>query len=106
LSEFRISAEEVIISDVENVTELTCVGVTLYPNPFTDKLTFTLAPGCDGDLDYRLYDASGKLLFIATANLVRGQNKSIDIGQDLPAGTYNLYLAYDGQAVQRTIVKM
>jgi hypothetical protein len=106
LSEFRISAEEVIISDVENVTELTCVGVTLYPNPFTDNLTFTLAPGCDGDLDYRLYDASGKLLYIATANLVRGQNKSIDIGQDLPAGTYNLYLAYDGQAVQRTVVKM
>jgi hypothetical protein len=106
LGEFRVSAEEVIISDVDPVTNLTCVDVTLYPNPFTDKLTFTLQPGCSGDLDYRVYDASGKLLLSATTNLVNGQNKSIEIGQDLPAGTYNLYMAYGEQSIQRSIVKI
>jgi hypothetical protein len=106
LSEFRVSAEEVITTDVEPVTNLACIDVTLYPNPFADQLTFTLQPGCSGDLDYRLYDAGGKLLLNATTNLVNGQNKSIDIGRDLPAGTYNLYLAYGGQSIQRSIVKI
>lgn len=106
LSEIKISAEEVIISDVENVADLPCVDVTLYPNPFTDKLTFTLEPGCSGDLTYRLYDASGKIVHNASTSLLNGQNKSIDIGQDLPAGTYNLYLSYDGLAIQRTVVKI
>ena len=106
LSEIKISAEEVIISDIEDVTDLTCVGVTLYPNPFTDKLTFTLEPGCSGDLAYQLYDAAGKIVHSATTDLVNGQNKSIDIGNDLPAGTYNLYITYDGQSIQRTVVKI
>ena len=106
LSEIKISAEEVIISDVEQVEDLSCIAVTLYPNPFADKLTFTLEPGCSGDVTYRLYDASGKIVHNASTNVINGQNKSIDIDQELPAGTYSLYLSYDGQAVQRTVVKI
>jgi hypothetical protein len=40
------------------------------------------------------------------ANLVNGQEKTIEIGRDLPAGAYSLYLEYDGKSVQRSIVKM
>jgi hypothetical protein len=106
LSEIKISAEEVIISDVEKVTELECVSVSVYPNPFADKMTLTLSPGCSGDLRYILYDGLGKMVLSQTANLINGQNKSIDVGQDLPAGAYNLYLEYGGKSTQRSVVKV
>jgi hypothetical protein len=105
-SEIKISAEEVIISDVEPVDQLECVDVTVYPNPFADKMTLTLTPGCSGELRYILYDGLGKIVLNQTASLISGQNKSIDVGQDLPAGTYNLYLQYGGKSTQRSVVKV
>lgn len=106
LSEFRINAEEVIISDVDDVAELECVAVTLYPNPFVEKMTLMLAPGCNGDLHYMLYDALGHELKTDKASLISGQEKSIDIGRDLPAGTYMLHLEFGGLSVNKSIVKM
>lgn len=105
-SEVKISAEEVIISDVEDPIQLQCVAVSIYPNPFADKVTLVLDPGCSGELRYTVYDGLGKTILHQTASLVNGQNKSIELGQDLPAGTYRLYLEYGGQSVQRSIVKM
>lgn len=106
LSEMNVTAEEVIISDVKDLETLACVDVTLYPNPFADQVTMVLSPGCNGELRIIVYDATGKMLSSEKANLVNGQEKSIEIGQELPAGTYSLYLEYDGKAVQRSIVKM
>ena len=105
-SEVKISAEEVIISDVEDPIQLECVAVSVYPNPFADKVTLDLDPGCSGELRYTVYDGLGKTLLFQTASLVNGQKKSIEIGHDLPAGTYRLYLESGGQSVQRSIVKM
>jgi Secretion system C-terminal sorting domain/F5/8 type C domain len=106
LSEMKVNGEEVFISDVEDIATLECVDISIYPNPFAEKMTLGLAAGCSGDLRYTIYDGSGKMIFAATANLVQGQNKTIEIGADLPAGTYRLYLEYGGKAVQRNIVKM
>lgn len=106
LSEIRISAEEVIISDVDDPVDLACVTANLYPNPFTDQVTLSLNPGCSGELRYILYDGLGKMVLNQTASLMQGQDKTIQIGGDLPAGTYNLYLEYGGKAIQRNIVKM
>jgi Secretion system C-terminal sorting domain len=106
LSEMNVDGEEVIISDVEDIATLDCVDVSIYPNPFADQMTLLLSPGCNGDLRFSVYDASGRAVFSEKTSLVNGQEKSIQIGKDLPAGAYRLSLEYGGKTVQRSIIKM
>jgi hypothetical protein len=106
LSEMHVDAEEVIISSVADITELPCLNFSIYPNPFADQMTMVLEPGCSGDLRISIYDGSGKMLTSQTTNLVNGQQKAIEMGRELPAGAYRLYLEYGGKMVQRSIVKM
>lgn len=106
LSEVKVEGELVIISNVEDVVTLECVGVSIYPNPFVEKVTLALSPGCTGDVDVTVFDASGKVVSKHSANLVKGQEKSLEIGQDLPAGAYNLYIQFGGKGMQQSIVKI
>lgn len=107
LSEFRVSGEEVVIvTDVENVAQLECVDISIYPNPFTDKMTMVLKPGCSGDLRYIFYDALGHQIKTDKASLTSGQEKAIDIGHDLPAGTYLLNIEFGGNSINKSIIKM
>ena len=39
LSEIKIEGTEVIISDVDDLASFDCIDVSLYPNPFTDRIT-------------------------------------------------------------------
>ncbi len=106
LSEMRVTGEEVIISDVEDVTTLECVDVKIFPNPFASEMTLDLSSGCSGDLRIIVYDGMGQMISSEKANLVNGQQKSLQIGRDLPAGAYSLYLEYGGKSIQRSIIKM
>lgn len=107
LSEMKVAGEEVeIISDVENVATLECVNVSLYPNPFAEKMTMILTPGCSGDLHVTVYDAAGRMISNETTSLITGQEKSMELGKELPSGSYRLNLEYGGQSVQRTLIKM
>jgi hypothetical protein len=107
LSEMKVAGEEVeIISDVEDVANLECVNVALYPNPFAEKMTMVLTPGCSGDLHVTVYDAAGRMISNETTSLITGQEKSMELGKDLPSGSYRLNLEYGGQSVQRTLIKM
>ena len=107
LSEMKVAGEEVeIISDVEDVKNLECVNISLYPNPFAEKMTMVLTPGCSGDLHVTVYDAAGRMISNEVTSLITGQEKSMELGKDLPSGSYRLNLEYGGQSVQRTLIKM
>ncbi len=106
LSEFRVAGEEVVVTDVNNVAKLECVDVSLYPNPFSDKMTMVLAPGCSGDLHYILYDALGRNIKSDKASLISGQEKEIEIGRDLPAGSYMIHIEFGGKSINKNIIKM
>lgn len=80
-AELKIDAEEVIIDQVENVNNLECVDLTVFPNPFTDYVSMTVSPGCSGDLKYTVYDVNGKMISSAKMNLVPGQAKSAEVGE-------------------------
>jgi len=106
LGEMRVAGEEVeVITDVEDIT-LDCVEVSVYPNPFADKVALVLSPGCDGDLRYVIYDALGHEVHAQKTVLQSGRNSTIEIGGDLPAGTYMLYMEFGGKSMQKSIVKM
>ncbi|MBL0007781.1 MAG: T9SS type A sorting domain-containing protein [Saprospiraceae bacterium] len=103
----KVAGEEVeIISDVEDIANLECVNVSLYPNPFAEKMTMVLTPGCSGDLHVTVYDAAGRMISNEVTSLITGQEKSMELGKDLPSGSYRLNLEYGGQSVQRTLIKM
>jgi len=106
LGEIKVAAEEVIVSKVEDIAELDCVGVTLYPNPFAEKITLLLAPGCSGELRISLYDGLGKIISHQTIGLASGQQQSLELGADMPAGSYLLRLETGGKSIQRNIVKI
>ncbi|HUR31549.1 MAG TPA: T9SS type A sorting domain-containing protein [Saprospiraceae bacterium] len=106
LSEMKVSAEEVIISAVDEVATLDCVEVTLYPNPFSEKMTISLVPGCNGNLRYALYDGLGHSLQNEIISLTPEQNKTIEIGRDLAPGTYMLRIEFGNKSIQKSIVKM
>ena len=106
LSEFRVDGEEVIISDVDNLDQLECVDISIYPNPFAEKLTMLLAPGCNGDMHYVLYDALGHELKTDKFSLISGQQRAIEIGGDLPAGSYMLRIGFGGKSIHKSIIKM
>jgi len=106
LGEMNIAAEEVIISDVDDILTLDCVDVTLYPNPFADKLTMNFVSECKGDFYYRLYDALGHEVMSDKINLQSGQNVNLEIGQHLSPGSYVLQFESEGNFIQKSIVKV
>lgn len=106
LSEMRVSGERVFLSGVEDVTSLDCVDVSIYPNPFTEKIIMHFSAGCQGVVRYVLYDALGHEIVAEKTNLISGQNKSIELGRDLPAGSYILNIEFGGKTMQRSIIKM
>jgi hypothetical protein len=106
LSEMRVEGEEVIISDVDDIASLDCVDVSLYPNPFAEKINLNVAAGCSGELRYSLFDALGHEILSQRVDLSNGQNNSYEIGSGLPAGSYMLFLEFGGKSVKRSIVKI
>lgn len=106
LSEMKVSAEEVIISAVDEVATLDCVEVSLYPNPFVEKITMSLTPGCNGNLRYVIFDALGHSLLSEKISLTAGKNETIDIGSNLAPGTYMLSIESGEKSIQKRVVKM
>lgn len=106
LSEIKINAEEVIISDVETPETLTCMDVVVYPNPFAEKITINIKSACTGDFQYRLMNALGREILVEKINVNSGQSLNIEIGRDLPSGTYMLSLESGGRSIQKSIVKI
>jgi hypothetical protein len=106
LSEFRVSGEEVEITDIAEVDNLPCVDVTIYPNPFAEKMTMVLKPGCNGELNYSLYDALGHLLRSDRSALSSGQEKKLELGKELIPGSYLLKIQFGDHAIQKNIIKM
>lgn len=106
LGELRVSGEEVIVTEVDDITEFDCVEVSMFPNPFAEKMTLMLQPECSGEMRIVLFDALGHKLLADQFTLSGGFNKGIEIGKELPAGSYMLYIEFGGQSVQKSIVKM
>ncbi|MEP6646868.1 MAG: T9SS type A sorting domain-containing protein [Saprospiraceae bacterium] len=106
LSEFRIDGEEVVITDVHDVAKLDCIDISIYPNPFAEKMSLVLAPGCSGELRYTLYDALGQMVSSEKTKLISGQEKTVEIGRSLPAGTYMIHIEFGGKSINHSLIKM
>ena len=106
LSEMKVSAEEVVISGVDDVASLDCVEVSLYPNPFAEKITMSLSSGCNGNLSYIIYDALGHTLISENVSLTANKKETIDLGTTLAQGSYLLSLEFGDKTIQKRIIKL
>ena len=106
LSEMKVEGTEVIISDVEEAWVLDCVDLTIYPNPFAEKITLSISADCAGEMRCIIYDATGRNVFAEKVSVTDGEVKIIGMGENMPSGAYILSLEFNGQSVQKNIVKL
>lgn len=80
--------------------------VTIYPNPFQDEFTLTVASANTQITKLNLTDITGKVMFV-TENLHFTQDRSYTIGtRNLPAGVYLVYItSVSGEVIVRRVVK-
>lgn len=83
------STQTIQLPEFAGVSELNAIGISIYPNPTTDKLNIENTSG--KPFEYKLYNTAGTL--ISTAKIV-GTNGTVDLS-DLPAGAYILKGAID-----------
>ncbi|NJB85026.1 hypothetical protein GGR26_000771 [Lewinella marina] len=80
-------------------------AVSLYPNPVTDRVTFSLDNRTAGPLSAAVYDFGGRRLlersYGSTAARFQGE---LDVAT-LPAGVYRLVVTTDAGLVSQTFVK-
>ncbi|MBT8190056.1 MAG: T9SS type A sorting domain-containing protein, partial [Bacteroidia bacterium] len=84
-------------------------ALSLYPNPVVSQLTASLYnPSTDGQIDYKIYDASGRLVLEKEKVAWRLVSNSLkfDIKVDqLEAGVYSIHvLKNDNRYIQKLIV--
>ena len=65
-----------------------------------------MSPSCSGPVIINMTDATGRIVYSEKADVLNGQNKTMTLGRDPPAGTYTLYFEYDGKSVRRSVIKM
>lgn len=78
-------------------------SVSVYPNPVIDR--FYVATGEEEEAtEFRIYSASGSLVFHETIETSAFRPATIDIGRCAP-GRYSLDFTYGGKSYRRTIIK-
>lgn len=75
------------------------VQLSLYPNPVKDQ--FMIRASDVQQVQVRIYDQAGRLVKSALAVTLQ---KSVDV-KALPAGIYTVQIQYDGQLINRQLVK-
>jgi len=63
-----------------------------YPNPATDKVSFVLLSNSNSDAEVKVFDSVGKLLYQASAPLMKGYNQFDFSCESWESGNYVLHV--------------
>lgn len=81
------------------------VAITVYPNPFADKLCFALPADAQGPIEITLFDMAGRrVMHLSQPSAIAGQPLALDASH-LPCGQYVYQLNFGGFAVKGLVVK-
>jgi hypothetical protein len=91
------------------------LGVSVVPNPFTERIQFNITLASEGTLYYRIYDIKGALLYISAAcnlkpgaTIIEWDGKGAE-NQDLSPGTYICRFCLEDtggkQSLHRVLIK-
>ena len=84
----------VVTSCKETTMDISSVQLTAFPNPFsgTTRIDLSVLNGIEGQLEVRITDISGKILFSKTFS----HPEEIETGNELPAGFYLVEIKGNG----------
>lgn len=80
------------------------IGLSVFPNPVTSNLNFSVEFEEARDVRYILTDVSGRVLLLFNSDNVTAETKSINIGQ-FPTGVYFLTAETKKGAITKRIIK-
>jgi PKD repeat protein len=81
-------------------------GVTVYPNPFSDKFTVKYQLTKAADMNLVIYDLAGKVVAEKNQGRVGAGEHTITMKEKLAAGSYTLVVKANGEAVSRLIISV
>lgn len=79
-------------------------SVNLYPNPTSEMLNVNLEMAADADLQLRIMDMSGKLVFDRSITSTEGSNKITIQSNDLPSGVYVMSIIAETEMITKRFV--
>ncbi|MFM1876230.1 MAG: hypothetical protein RL266_1967 [Bacteroidota bacterium] len=79
-------------------------NVNLYPNPTSETLNINLELMADANIQLRVMDMSGKLVFDRNITTTEGSNKITIQSSDLPAGVYVMSIVADTEMITKRFV--
>jgi hypothetical protein len=82
--------------------------VRINENPFTDVLKTEIILPQSGEVNFQLIDCFGKLIYSNAKRMQKGFNSFAITNQDkqLSSGMYFLTIKYNGQTIQKKVVKL
>jgi hypothetical protein len=89
-------------SDINNSTIQDFVDV--YPNPFSEKITFRIRSPEEGLLNIRIFDLLGREVKVLSASILASEEKDIqwnaNTETDTPSGIYLFVIEINGRQVE------
>lgn len=74
-----------------------------YPNPFASAFSLGVSTSAEADVNLKVYDMTGRILHNRTVSVADMQN--LQIGENFPAGVYNLIVTQGDQAKTIRVIK-
>ncbi|PZQ89271.1 MAG: hypothetical protein DI548_04220, partial [Flavobacterium johnsoniae] len=80
------------------------LDVKIYPNPNNGQFTITVDKASAGDVQYAIYDITGKVIESKSIESDGRLETAVDISR-LPSGTYIINVTTDNQEFTKKIIK-
>ncbi|HRE23617.1 MAG TPA: T9SS type A sorting domain-containing protein [Bacteroidia bacterium] len=78
-------------------------GVSIYPNPSTDKFYLNFNEAVKGNAAVKLFNGVGQLIYVTEVNNVSG--KVVELEKDLSKGIYFMQLTTEKGTFQTKIIR-
>lgn len=91
-------------SGIENIEMSKFIINKNTPNPFTEKTKISFNSPAISDVEFKVYNMLGKLVYNENLKAKQGNNMIQFFSKDLPAGVYMYSLRSDNHIVTRRMV--
>ncbi|MEM7163362.1 MAG: T9SS type A sorting domain-containing protein [Bacteroidota bacterium] len=106
MSEIRINVEDVVISDIPEIEENTCLSLNVYPNPHSSDFTSKITTICPELISWMLFDVQGKKVRDGALSQVAEENFLEISSNKLPKGLYHLVVIQGDNRVRKPVLKV
>jgi hypothetical protein len=89
--------------EIENVKPVSSFNAVAYPNPYLDHFKLNVTTSLDTSIQVRVYDMLGKQVENRTVDT--GVINEVEIGENFPAGVYNVIITQGSDVKTLRVIK-